>query len=95
MLDRPAFPIRLLPSRCVIHNSNRPYTNRKDDGGYSPINLEDETRPFVLDPANPTFNVCENSNAWDEVAHVARRSLLKPLFNGLQAKEPWLFTRDW
>ncbi|XP_033020192.1 2'-5'-oligoadenylate synthase 1A-like [Lacerta agilis] len=54
-----------------------------------------QTRPFVLDPANPTFNVCENSNAWDEVAHVARQSLLKPLFNGIQAKEPWLFAENW
>ncbi|KYO48744.1 hypothetical protein Y1Q_0004120 [Alligator mississippiensis] len=57
--------------------------------------LKKQTRPFVLDPANPTFNVCENSNAWDEVAHVARRSLLKPLFNGVPAKEPWLFTNSW
>uniref|UniRef100_K7G2Z1 2'-5'-oligoadenylate synthetase 1 domain-containing protein n=1 Tax=Pelodiscus sinensis TaxID=13735 RepID=K7G2Z1_PELSI len=38
------------------------------------------SRPVVLDPTNPTFNMCKNSNAWDEVAHVARRSLLKPLF---------------
>ncbi|XP_074810110.1 2'-5'-oligoadenylate synthase 1-like [Natator depressus] len=57
--------------------------------------IQKQTRPFVLDPANPTFNACENSNAWDEVAHVARRSLLKPLFNGVQAKEPWLFTNGW
>ncbi|XP_025023612.1 2'-5'-oligoadenylate synthase 1A-like [Python bivittatus] len=55
----------------------------------------EENKPFVLDPVNPTFNVCENSNAWDEVAHVARRSLLKPLFNGITAKEPWLFTNNW
>ncbi|XP_078533472.1 2'-5'-oligoadenylate synthase 1A-like [Lissotriton helveticus] len=54
-----------------------------------------QTRPFILDPANPTFNVCENSNAWDEVAHVARLSLIKPLFNGVPAKEPWLFTNHW
>ncbi|KAH0628104.1 hypothetical protein JD844_008828 [Phrynosoma platyrhinos] len=54
-----------------------------------------QTRPFILDPVNPTFNVCENSNAWDEVAYVARKSLLKPLFNGMQAKEPWLFTNNW
>ncbi|XP_070592436.1 2'-5'-oligoadenylate synthase 1A-like [Erythrolamprus reginae] len=54
-----------------------------------------QSRPFVLDPVNPTFNVCENSNAWDEVAHVARQSLLKPLFNGIAAKEPWLFTNNW
>ncbi|ETE64566.1 hypothetical protein L345_09665, partial [Ophiophagus hannah] len=53
------------------------------------------TQPFVLDPVNPTFNVCENSNAWDEVAHVARQSLLKPLFNGIAAKKPWLFTNNW
>lgn len=39
--------------------------------------------------------MCENSNAWDEVAHVARQSLLKPLFNGIAAKEPWLFTNNW
>nr|XP_006012121.1 PREDICTED: 2'-5'-oligoadenylate synthase 2-like isoform X1 [Latimeria chalumnae]XP_014353846.1 PREDICTED: 2'-5'-oligoadenylate synthase 2-like isoform X1 [Latimeria chalumnae] len=57
--------------------------------------IQKQTRPFVLDPVNPTFNVCENSNAWDEVAHVARNSLLKPLLNGVQAKEPWLFTNDW
>ncbi|XP_050801836.1 2'-5'-oligoadenylate synthase 1A-like isoform X1 [Gopherus flavomarginatus] len=57
--------------------------------------FQKQTRPFVLDPAKPTFNVCENSNAWDEVAHVARLSLLKPLFNGVQAKEPWLFTNGW
>ncbi|XP_069076771.1 2'-5'-oligoadenylate synthase 1-like [Pleurodeles waltl] len=54
-----------------------------------------QARPFILDPANPTFNVCENSNAWDEVAHVARLSLIKPLFNGVPAKEPWLFTNNW
>ncbi|XP_039196341.1 2'-5'-oligoadenylate synthase 1A-like isoform X3 [Crotalus tigris] len=54
-----------------------------------------QSRPFVLDPVNPTFNLCENSNAWDEVAHVARQSLLKPLFNGRAAKEPWLFTNKW
>nr|XP_033801895.1 2'-5'-oligoadenylate synthase 1-like [Geotrypetes seraphini] len=52
-------------------------------------------RPFVLDPANPTFNVCESSNAWDEVAEVAKQSLLKPLLNGAPAKEPWLFTDSW
>nr|XP_014432653.2 2'-5'-oligoadenylate synthase 3-like isoform X2 [Pelodiscus sinensis] len=57
--------------------------------------IQKETRPVVLDPTNPTFNMCKNSNAWDEVAHVARRSLLKPLFNGVQAKEPWLFTNGW
>ncbi|XP_053156365.1 2'-5'-oligoadenylate synthase 1-like isoform X2 [Hemicordylus capensis] len=54
-----------------------------------------QTRPLVLDPANPNLNICENSNAWDEVAHVAQQSLLKPLFNGVQAKEPWLFTNNW
>lgn len=53
------------------------------------------TRPLILDPVNPTFNVCENSNAWDEVAHVVQRSLLKPLFNGMKAKKPWLFTNNW
>ncbi|KAJ6669764.1 hypothetical protein lerEdw1_000313 [Lerista edwardsae] len=52
-------------------------------------------KPLILDPVNPTFNVCENSNAWDEVAHVGERSLLKPLFNGVQAKKPWLFTNNW
>lgn len=52
-------------------------------------------RPLILDPVNPTFNVCENSNAWDEVAHVVQRSLLKPLFNGMKAKKPWLFTNNW
>ncbi|XP_029428692.1 2'-5'-oligoadenylate synthase 3-like [Rhinatrema bivittatum] len=54
-----------------------------------------QRRPFILDPANPIFNVCENSNAWDEVAHVAKQSLLKPLFNGVPAKEPWLYTNIW
>ncbi|XP_063149202.1 2'-5'-oligoadenylate synthase 1-like [Candoia aspera] len=54
-----------------------------------------QSRPFVLDPVNPTFNLCENSNAWDEVAHVARQSLLKPLFNGIAAREPWLFSSNW
>ncbi|XP_072447842.1 2'-5'-oligoadenylate synthase 1-like [Chiloscyllium punctatum] len=57
--------------------------------------LQKQSRPFVLDPANPTFNVCENSNAWDEVTHVARQSLLKPLLRGIQAKVPWLFTNNW
>eukprot|EP00062_Callorhinchus_milii_P008587 gi/632951529/ref/XP_007891343.1/ PREDICTED: 2'-5'-oligoadenylate synthase 1A-like [Callorhinchus milii] len=56
--------------------------------------VQKQTRPFILDPANPTFNVCETSNAWDEVAHVARQSLLKPLLNGVQAKPPWLFTNS-
>ncbi|KAI8495560.1 hypothetical protein Bbelb_265320 [Branchiostoma belcheri] len=46
-------------------------------------------RPVVLDPANPTNNLCETSNAWDEVAHVARHSLLKPLFHGLRTEECW------
>ncbi|XP_059772804.1 2'-5'-oligoadenylate synthase 1A-like [Balaenoptera ricei] len=53
------------------------------------------TRPFILDPANPTVNVCDTCNAWDEVAHVARLSLLKPLFRGVRAEPPWLFTNDW
>ncbi|XP_077203794.1 2'-5'-oligoadenylate synthase 1-like isoform X2 [Paroedura picta] len=57
--------------------------------------ISKQNRPIVLDPVNPTFNVCANSNAWDEVAHVARQSLLKPLFNGIRAKEPWLFTNNW
>ncbi|XP_048451311.1 2'-5'-oligoadenylate synthase 1A-like [Rhincodon typus] len=57
--------------------------------------LQKQSRPFVLDPANPTLNVCENSNAWDEVTHVARQSLLKPLLSGVQAKVPWLFTNNW
>ncbi|XP_055286911.1 2'-5'-oligoadenylate synthase 1-like [Moschus berezovskii] len=37
------------------------------------------TRPFILDPVNPTVNVCDSCNAWDEVAHVAKLSLQKPL----------------
>nr|XP_045368464.1 2'-5'-oligoadenylate synthase 3-like isoform X2 [Camelus bactrianus] len=53
------------------------------------------TRPFILDPVNPTINVCDTCNAWDEVAHVARRSLLKPLFSRVRAEPPWLFTNDW
>lgn len=57
--------------------------------------LQKESRPFILDPVNPTFNVCENSNAWDEVTHVAQQSLLKPLLSGVQAKAPWLFTNNW
>ncbi|MGH0168456.1 UNVERIFIED_CONTAM: hypothetical protein FKN15_054723 [Acipenser sinensis] len=57
--------------------------------------LLEQTRPFILDPANPTFNVCENCNAWDEVAVVARKSLLKPLLNGVQASGPWLLTDSW
>lgn len=57
--------------------------------------LQEQTRPFILDPANPTFNVCENCNAWDEVAVVARQSLLKPLLNGVQASGPWLLTDSW
>ncbi|XP_032191570.1 2'-5'-oligoadenylate synthase 3-like isoform X3 [Mustela erminea] len=52
------------------------------------------TRPFILDPANPTVNVCDTCNAWDEVALVARHSLLKPLFSGVRAEPPWLFTDD-
>ncbi|XP_029072637.1 2'-5'-oligoadenylate synthase 3-like [Monodon monoceros] len=32
------------------------------------------TRPFILDPVNPTVNVCDTCNAWDEVAHVDLRS---------------------
>ncbi|XP_072372447.1 2'-5'-oligoadenylate synthase 1-like [Scyliorhinus torazame] len=57
--------------------------------------LQKQSRPFLLDPANPTFNICENSNSWDEVTHVARQSLLKPLLSGVQAKVPWLFTNNW
>ncbi|XP_035936876.2 2'-5'-oligoadenylate synthase 1-like [Halichoerus grypus] len=53
------------------------------------------TRPFILDPANPTVNVCDTCNAWDEVALVARHSLLKPLFSRVRAEPPWLFTDDW
>lgn len=53
------------------------------------------TRPFILDPVNPTVNVCDTCNAWDEVAHVARCSLLKPLFSRVRAEPPWLFTSDW
>ncbi|XP_051786005.1 2'-5'-oligoadenylate synthase 1-like [Erpetoichthys calabaricus] len=53
--------------------------------------LQHQTRPFILDPANPTFNVCENCNAWDEVAVVAKQSLLKPLLNGVQCTGPWSF----
>ncbi|XP_035570133.1 2'-5'-oligoadenylate synthase 3-like [Canis lupus dingo] len=53
------------------------------------------TRPFILDPANPTVNVCDTCNAWDEVALVARHSLLKPLFSRVRAEPPWLFTNNW
>ncbi|XP_046523831.1 2'-5'-oligoadenylate synthase 3-like isoform X2 [Equus quagga] len=53
------------------------------------------TRPFILDPVNPTVNVCDTCNAWDEVAHVARCSLLKPLFSRVRAEPPWLFTNNW
>ncbi|XP_074216496.1 uncharacterized protein LOC123615187 isoform X2 [Camelus bactrianus] len=55
----------------------------------------EENKPFILDPVNPTINVCDTCNAWDEVAHVARRSLLKPLFSRVRAEPPWLFTNDW
>lgn len=53
------------------------------------------TRPFILDPVNPTVNVCDTCNAWDEVAHVAKLSLRKPLFSGVRAEPPWLFTDAW
>ncbi|XP_044889895.1 2'-5'-oligoadenylate synthase 3-like isoform X1 [Felis catus] len=53
------------------------------------------TRPFILDPVNPTVNVCDTCNAWDEVALVARHSLLKPLFSRVRAEPPWLFTNNW
>ncbi|XP_060057178.1 2'-5'-oligoadenylate synthase 1-like [Erinaceus europaeus] len=53
------------------------------------------TRPFILDPVNPTVNVCDTCNAWDEVAHVSRCSLRKPLFRGVTVKSPWLFTNKW
>ncbi|XP_075864319.1 2'-5'-oligoadenylate synthase 1-like [Microcebus murinus] len=53
------------------------------------------TRPFILDPVNPTVNVCDTCNAWDEVARVARCSLCQPLFSGVRAKPPWLFTDNW
>ncbi|XP_012577208.1 PREDICTED: 2'-5'-oligoadenylate synthase 1A-like [Condylura cristata] len=53
------------------------------------------TRPFILDPVNPTANLCDSCNAWDEVAHVARCSLEKPLFNRVRVRAPWLFTNKW
>ncbi|XP_045422100.1 2'-5'-oligoadenylate synthase-like protein 2 [Lemur catta] len=53
------------------------------------------TRPFILDPVNPTVNVCDTCNAWDEVAHVARHSLCRPLCSGMRANTPWLFTDSW
>ncbi|KAG8511615.1 2'-5'-oligoadenylate synthase 1, partial [Galemys pyrenaicus] len=53
------------------------------------------TRPFILDPVNPTANVCDSCNAWDEVAHVARCSLEKPLFSRVRVTAPWFFTDNW
>ncbi|XP_037385256.1 2'-5'-oligoadenylate synthase 1A-like [Talpa occidentalis] len=53
------------------------------------------TRPFILDPVNPTANMCDSCNAWDEVAHVARCSLEKPLFSRVRVMAPWLFTDNW
>ena len=52
-------------------------------------------RPFILDPVNPTVNVRDTCSAWDEAAHVAKLSLRKPLFSGVRAEPPWLFTDAW
>ncbi|XP_028404312.1 2'-5'-oligoadenylate synthase 3-like [Dendronephthya gigantea] len=49
-----------------------------------------ERPPIVVDPANPTVNLCRDCNAWDEVARGADQTLKTPLLRSLSSpKSVW------
>ncbi|XP_070565120.1 2'-5'-oligoadenylate synthase 1A-like [Ptychodera flava] len=47
------------------------------------------SRPLIVDPGNPTLNVCADCNRWGEVATVAWESLQEPLLQGTVIKPDW------
>ena len=53
------------------------------------------SRPFVLDPANPTNNVCSASNAegWKIVADVAKKTLKRQPLKHVFFNKNWKITQ--
>ncbi|XP_028412305.1 2'-5'-oligoadenylate synthase-like protein 2 isoform X4 [Dendronephthya gigantea] len=48
-----------------------------------PSEIKDQ-RPLVMDPANPTNNVCENFE-WEEIKEEAKRVLASPMMRGVSS----------
>ncbi|XP_072037151.1 2'-5'-oligoadenylate synthase 2-like [Amphiura filiformis] len=54
------------------------------------MDSETKRRPFILDPANPTNNVCARFHStWNDVARVAQQTLRSNLLTQVQVNEGW------
>ncbi|XP_068718912.1 2'-5'-oligoadenylate synthase 1-like isoform X2 [Montipora capricornis] len=67
------------------------YSEDLANRGIEGMTMSEKSRPFVLDPANPTNNVCSASDAegWKTVADVAKMTLER------QPLRDVIVTRDW
>ena len=45
--------------------------------------------PHVIDPANPTNNLYDGVDCWDEVEKVAEETIQKPLLRNVRVTDNW------
>ena len=47
--------------------------------------------PYVIDPANPSNNLHDHVDCWDEVKKVAEETMRKPLLRDVRVTANWTF----